>query len=240
MRREKDPLKRQAVGQSMNLARLVIAEQPKAPADGWTPTGPTGGVEGNARLTGGAGAALFVILAVEGVTILQIKQLISIHVFVGMLLVPLVLLKTATTSYRAGHFYTGDPSYRRKGAPLPLLRFTGPLLVLSSLALLGTGIALIALGRNVGHQYLWLHQATFFVWAALIVVHVLGHLRETATLTAADWRERNWNGEAEHRLAGARARLSLLVVTLAVGVVLGIASLAWVGTWHHIGHFGHG
>jgi hypothetical protein len=202
--------------------------------------GPGGGVEGNARLTGGAGAALFVILAVEGVTILQVRQLISVHVFVGMLLVPLVLLKTATTGYRFAHYYTGDPSYRRKGPPLPILRFTGPLLVLASLALLGTGIALIALGRSVGHQYLWLHRATFFVWAALIAVHVLGHLRETATLAAADWRERNWRGDVEHRLAGVRARLSLLVVTLAVGAVLGIASLTWIGTWHHIGHFGHG
>jgi len=197
-------------------------------------------VEGNARLTGGAGAALFVILAVEAVTVLQIKQLISVHVFVGMLLVPLVLLKTGTTGYRFAHYYTGDPSYRRKGPPHPILRITGPFLVLSSLVLLGTGIALIALGRNVGHQYLWLHQATFFVWAALIVVHTLGHLRETATLTAADWQERDLSGVAEHRLAGARARLSLLVVTLAVGAVLGIASLGWIGTWHHIGHFGHG
>jgi hypothetical protein len=224
----------------MNFARLVTPERPKTPPDPSEPMGPGGGVEGNARLTGGAGAALFVILAVEAVTVLQIKQLISVHVFVGMLLVPLVLLKTGTTGYRFAHYYTGDPSYRRKGPPHPMLRFTGPLLVLSSLVLLGSGIALIALGRNVGHQYLWLHQATFFVWAVLIVIHTLGHLRETATLTAADWQERNLSGAAEHRVAGARARLSLLVVTLAVGTVLGLASLAWIGTWHHIGHLGHG
>jgi hypothetical protein len=224
----------------MNFARLVTAERPTTPPDPSEPMGPGGGVEGNARLTGGAGAALFVILAVEAVTVLQIKQLISVHVFVGMLLVPLVLLKTGTTGYRFAHYYAGDPSYRRKGPPHPILRFTGPLLVLFSLVLLGSGIALIALGRNVGHQYLWLHQATFFVWAALIVIHTLGHLRETATLTAADWQERNLSGAVEHRVAGARARLSLLVVTLAVGTVLAIASLAWIGTWHHIGHFGHG
>jgi hypothetical protein len=224
----------------MNLARLVTAERPGRQSDRSEPLGPGGGVDGNARLTGGAGAALFVILAVEAVTLLQIKQLISVHVFVGMLLVPLVLLKAGTTGYRFARYYTGHPSYRRKGPPHPILRFTGPLLVLSSLVLLGTGIALIALGRSVGHQYLWLHQATFFVWAALIVIHTIGHLRETATLTAADWQEHNFSGGAEHRLAGARARLSLLVVTLAVGTVLGIASLAWIGTWHHLGHLGHG
>jgi hypothetical protein len=224
----------------MNWARTATADPPQALPGSSELIGPGGGVEGNARLTGGAGAALFLILAVEAVTLLQIKQLISVHVFVGMLLVPLVLLKTTTTGYRFTHYYRGDPAYTRKGPPHPILRITGPFLVLTSLVLLGSGIALIALGRNVGHQYLWLHQATFFVWAALIAVHTLGHLRETATLTAADWQEHNLSGTTEHRLAGARARLSLLVVTLAVGIVLGVASLGWIGTWHHIGHFGHG
>jgi hypothetical protein len=224
----------------VNLTRLVIAEPPAAGADRQLSVGRGGGVEGNSRLTGGVGAALFVILAVEAVTVLQVKQLISLHVFVGMLLVPLVLLKTATTGYRFARYYRGDAAYARKGPPPLILRITGPPLVLSSLALLGTGVALIALGRSAGHQYLWLHQASFFVWAALIAVHVLGHLQETAALTAADWRERPGRGETEHRLAGARARLSLVVATLAVGAVLGIASLGWVGTWHHVSHLGHG
>jgi hypothetical protein len=223
----------------MELARLVRGE-PLAPRDVTVPTGPGGGVEGNARLTGAAGAALFVILAVEGLTLLQIHQLISWHVFLGMLLVPLVLLKTASTMYRFGRYYAGDPPYAAKGPPHPLLRVTGPLLVLSTLALLGTGIALVALGRDVGHQYLGLHKATFFVWAGLFAVHLLGHTRETATLVAADWREHAPGGAAAPRLAGAGARVSLVVVTLAVGVALGVASLSWVGSWHHFLRFGHG
>jgi hypothetical protein len=198
------------------------------------------GVEGNARLTGVTGVALFLIIAIEGVTVLQIKQLISVHVFIGMLLVPLVLLKTGTTGYRATRYYFGEPGYTDKGAPHSILRITGPLLVLSSLALLGTGIALVALGRSVGHQYLVLHQVTFIIWIALLGIHLLGHYRETLTLAGADWQERDYRGEAEHRVAGARARLSLLVVTIAVGLVLGIASLSWVGTWHHFVHFGNG
>jgi len=42
-----------------------------------------GSVEGNARLTGVTGAALFVLLAAEGITILRIHDLITAHVFVG-------------------------------------------------------------------------------------------------------------------------------------------------------------
>jgi hypothetical protein len=224
----------------MNLTSLVIAERPAKVVDPSLAAGPGGGAEGNSRLTGGVGAAMFVILAVEGVTVLQIHQLITLHVFLGLLLVPLVLLKTATTGYRFARYYTGDAAYSKKGPPPLILRVTGPLVVVTSLLLLGSGLLLIALGRSVGHQYLWIHQATFFVWGVLILVHVIGHLQETATLTAADWRERPSRGEAEHRVAGARARLSLLVVTVAVGLVLGIASINWVGAWHHFHHLGHG
>ena len=226
----------------MNLSRVLSDEHPRDPqrpgSSDAAPLAP--GVEGNSRLTGAAGAVLFLILAVEGLTLLQMHQLISLHVFLGLLLVPLVLLKTATTGYRFAHYYGGDPPYRRKGPPITILRVTGPLLALSTLLLLGTGLALIALGRSVGHQYLWLHKATFFVWAALIAVHVLGHLRETPRLAVADWRER-FGRAREHAVSGAPARLGVLVVTLLVGVGLGIASLSWVGTWHHMARlFGHG
>jgi len=40
-------------------------------------------VEGNARLTGLNGVLLVVLVAVEGATILRIRQLISVHVYVG-------------------------------------------------------------------------------------------------------------------------------------------------------------
>jgi len=223
----------------MNVARPTIADRDLT---GWesAPGERTGGVEGNGRLTGIVAAVLFFVLAAEVVTLLQIRQLISVHVFVGMLLVPLVLLKTATTTYRMIHYYRGDAAYRRKGPPHPVLRVTGPLLVLTSLALLGSGIALVALGRRVGHGYLWVHKTIFFVWAALIAVHVLGHLRETVTLASADWRERAARGEPRSaRVAGPGTRAAVIGVTVLAGVVLGVVSLGWIGTWHHLGDFGH-
>jgi len=64
------------------------------------------GVEGNARLTGLNGV-LLVLLAVEGATILRIRQLISVHVYVGVLLVGPVLLKCASTVYRFIRYYAG-------------------------------------------------------------------------------------------------------------------------------------
>ena len=56
-----------------------------------------GGTEGNARLIGWTGLVLLVLLAIEGVTILDIRPLLSVHVFVGLLLIPPVALKLGAT-----------------------------------------------------------------------------------------------------------------------------------------------
>ncbi len=77
----------------------------------------TGGADGNERLTAAAGAVLLVLFAAEGLTILSIHQLITVHFFLGMLLIGPVLLKAATVCYRFVRYYTGALEYRRKGPP---------------------------------------------------------------------------------------------------------------------------
>ena len=79
----------------------------------------TGGADGNERLTAATGAVLLVLFAAEGFTILSIHQLITVHFFLGMLLIGPVLLKAATVCYRFVRYYTGAPEYRRKGPPGP-------------------------------------------------------------------------------------------------------------------------
>jgi hypothetical protein len=101
------------------------------------------GVEGNARLTGAAAAALLVLLAAEGATIPFIGQLLGPHIFIGMLLIPPVLLKLGSTGYRFARYYTGSPPYVQKGPPLLVLRVLAPGVVLTTLALFGTGVALL-------------------------------------------------------------------------------------------------
>ncbi|MBO0744705.1 MAG: hypothetical protein J2P43_06785, partial [Candidatus Dormibacteraeota bacterium] len=53
-------------------------------------------VEANSRLTAQTGVVLFVLLAAEGVTILSIRALLLPHIFIGLLLVPPLLLKIAS------------------------------------------------------------------------------------------------------------------------------------------------
>src|SRR5579871_1180016 len=98
-----------------------------------------GGAVGNNRLTSVLGVILLIGLAVEGVTIPRIHQLLSVHVFVGMLLLGPVAAKLASTGYRFARYYAGGVEYVRLGPPQPLMRFlVAPVLVLSTLTLFGS------------------------------------------------------------------------------------------------------
>lgn len=187
------------------------------------------GVEGNARLTAAVGVVLLVLLAVEGYTILDVHGLISLHIFLGILLVGPVLLKIASTTYRFARYYLGSADYVRKGPPHIILRVIGPLVTVSSLAVLGTGIGLI--WDRSGGALLKAHQASFIVWVSVMTLHVLGHLRGAF---------RESGRELRHRSSGRRIRLGLVVGSVIVGVGLALLLFPSASSWtmqHH--GFGH-
>jgi hypothetical protein len=183
-------------------------------------------VEANAQLTGVTGALLFVALAVEGVTILRVHDLLRPHMFLGMVIGALVCLKLGSTGYRFARYYSGDPAYVRRGAPHPILRLIGPFVALTSVAVVATGIVLGLGGRSARDPWLTLHKASFIVWFGLMTVHVLGHLRETASLSA-----RELAVEPAAAAPGRGARLALVAVTVALGVAGGLVALDWASTW---------
>ena len=82
--------------------------------------------EGNERLTALTAMVLLVLLAVEGVTIVWLRPFLTVHLFVGLMLIPPVGLKLASTGYRFARYYTRNAGYRRKGPPPALLRWTAP------------------------------------------------------------------------------------------------------------------
>ncbi len=184
------------------------------------------GVTGNSRLTAALGAVLFVAFAVEGVTLLVgVNQMFAVHIFVGVLVVPPVVAKIGTTAYRMVRYYTRDDRYRRKGPPHVVLRVIGPLVILSTVALLATGIGTIAVHGTTSRDLRDLHQTAFIVWVILMSVHVLGHLVETARLSAGDWTPRG------PRVAGTNPRRTLVVVPLLAGVILGVLAVGWANDW---------
>jgi hypothetical protein len=185
------------------------------------------GVAGNSRITGMVGAVLLVLLAAEGATIPFIGGLLGPHIFIGMLLVPPVALKVGSTGYRFVQYYRGTYAYKRKGPPALYLRVLGPLVVVSSVALLGTGVALLV-GGPPSHSLVFLHKLSFFVWVGAMTVHVLGHLLELPKLALPDWRRR---GGREAELAGAGMRIALLGTSLVAGLVLALATISVASPW---------
>jgi hypothetical protein len=194
---------------------------PTAPADP--------GVEGNSRLTSVTGVLLIGLLAVEGLTILSIHGLITLHIFIGIVLLGPILLKTASTVYRFAGYYTGRAAYVQKGPPHIILRLLGPVVIVLSLAVLGTGLGLLAVKPDHEGILLFAHKATFILWIGATTIHVLGHVREAAV---SSWQEiRPVPGDRASRRRF--LRLAAVAMSLAVGVGAAAAITPHASSWTH-------
>jgi hypothetical protein len=185
----------------------------------------TAGPEGNARLTALTGVALMVLLAVEGITLISLRSMISWHIFVGLLLVPVVALKLGSTGYKIYRYYTRRPDYVKAGPPHLLLRLLGPVVALSTIALLASGILLIAERPGDGLTLL-LHKASFVVWVGAFGVHTLAHLGPLPRALRSDLGGRD-------EVAGSRRRLLLVAGAVVIGAIAAVALLPQSAAWVH-------
>jgi len=201
------------------VTRGQPAEEPDEQAD-------SDGVEANARLTGMTAAVLLVLFVIEGITILRVRSLLTVHVVIGMLLLPPVLLKIGSTGWRFARYYLGSPEYRRKGPPPALLRLLGPFVVVLTLAVIGTGIALLVGPASMRNTLFALHRDTFILWFIAMAVHVLGHLLEMTRLAPADFYNRT-----RRQVRGAGARQWLIVTSLGIGLLLAVIMAPKAATW---------
>jgi hypothetical protein len=148
--------------------------------------------------------------------------------FVGLVLIPPVLVKLGSTGYRFARYYLRAPAYREKGPPPMPLRVLAPALVATTVGVFATGVALLALGRR-SDTLLEVHKVTFIVWGVVFGVHVLAHLRGMARSLRSDW-----------RVPGARMRLALLAASITSGLTVAIAVLPSISHWHGGHHHHHG
>lgn len=211
-----------------------------------------GGTDGNRLLTTQAGAILIVLLLVLGISIVRIGQLLSVHLFVGMMLIPVVALKLSGAGYRFVRYYTFDPSYRRAGPPAPILRAIAPIVVLSTVVLFLTGVILLVDGPGARGILSELHKLSFFVWIAFTALHVIGHIGEIPGALSTRW-EGSLTGltteirslpgmrrvvpaeespEWDASGTGRAGRLLSLLGALVAGTVLALLSIhLWFGPW---------
>lgn len=186
----------------------------------------TGGVAGNERLTAMTGAVLLVLFLAEGVTILRLHRLLTMHFFVGMLLLGPVALKVTSTGYRFVRYYCDAAPYVRKGPPAPLMRMLGPPVMATSLAVLGTGVALAVAGPG-DRQWIFLHKASFVAWFAVMTVHVLVYAPRLPRVLLGGQAD----GRTRAALGGRTARWLLLAASLACGLLLAATTMHRVAGW---------
>lgn len=128
-------------------------------------------------------------------------------------------------------YYSGKPAYVDAGPPPIPLRLLGPLVVASTLALLGSGVQLVIVGEDSARQsttllglsvsWLALHQAAFACWAVVTGLHVLARFLLAVRLTRA--------GVIGHVGTGLRATTAVAVV--AASVLVSLLVLNGAGSW---------
>jgi hypothetical protein len=138
----------------------------------------------NRRLRAAAGAALLAAIVAELATLANLGTLLTVHVFVGVLMAGPLAVKLGSTGWRFVRYYAGAPAYVREGPPPLALRLLAPLLVASTLAVVGTGFALVVTGPARPGPFVALHVISFLVWMPAIAIHVLAHVRQVPRLVA--------------------------------------------------------
>jgi hypothetical protein len=182
---------------------------------------------GNERLTAAVGLLVIVPVLVEIATVLLgVHTFMSVHVFVGLALIPAVLLKLGSTGWRFVRYYTRSRDYVALGPPRIAMRVLAPLFVAATVVLFASGVAMgllhgqaLAIARN-------LHGPASVVWLVLLGLHVLVYLRRA-------WQRAGEDVEPASRSAvrGAAARAGALAGAVLGGFVLGFATVPAQHRW---------
>lgn len=185
------------------------------------------GVVGNERLTALASAVLLVFILIELVSSVDLHVGIAVHIVGGVLLTGPLLVKLGSTGYRFLRYYTGSSAYVHKGPPRLPLRVLAPLLVVTTLLVVGSGLGLVVIDPMHASQLLPLHNLSVLVWLSLIAIHVGTYLWRTPRLIADDWVKQG--SENQHRAHLFRLGLNLgaLVAGVIAAVLLFPGAVPW-------------
>jgi hypothetical protein len=187
-------------------------------------------VEPNARLTADVAVVLLVLFVVQiGTVVIGVTSHLTLHVMVGLLLVPPLLVKISSVSWRFVRYYRHDEAYRRKGPPALVLRALSPVFLVVTLVLFISGIVLLLAPSALGGPHgtmLRIHAVSFFLWLLLLLAHLAGHARDLRHLALKDWARRT-----RVAVPGSTLRQSIVLASLAAGLALALSLVGQVGTF---------
>jgi hypothetical protein len=157
-------------------------------------------------------------------TTLLMGSLFGLHFFLGMVLIGPVCLKIGSTVWRFTRYYTGSAPYVRRGPPPMPQRVLGPLLVLTSAGVLGTGVMLAVSGPALWLQKL--HQRFFYLWLIVVIIHLVHYLPKLPRLLTS-----HPAGQALRAVTASRQRWLLLTGSLILGLILAVLTYHLRARW---------
>lgn len=172
--------------------------------------------------------------------LLGVHSFMSLHVFVGLALIPAVVLKLGSTGWRFVRYYTRSRPYLALGPPQIAMRVIAPLFVTATIVLFGSGIAMGVLHGHSLQLARSLHGPASVAWLGLFGLHVLVYLRRAWTFTAEDALP-----ALRRPLRGRAARAWAVGAIVVAGLVVGLATVPAQHRWvdlsrdHHDHRDGH-
>lgn len=209
----------------MSEPSLVEATKPRRP-----PFLPRFNPDGNERLTAAVGLVLVVLTLIELATLLLgLQNTLRWHVFVGLVLLPPIAVKLASTGWRFARYYTRNMAYREKGAPQLVMRALAPALVLFTVLLFGSGVALGLLHGQALDVARRIHGPAAFLWTVTLGLHVLVYLPRALRAVGGDLHART-----RRSVENARLRTLVVVAAVVAGVLVGAATWPVQHDWLHL------
>jgi hypothetical protein len=183
--------------------------------------------EGNGRLTAAVGLLVLAPVVVELATILLgVHTFMSLHVFIGLALIPAVLLKLGSTGWRFVRYYTRSRPYVAQGPPQIAMRLLAPLFVLATVVLFGSGVAMGLLHGDALEIARRLHGPASVIWLVLLGLHVAFYLRRALRSTSQDALR-----SKRQPIHGRRLRAYAVVAVAIGGLLLGAATVPAQHRW---------
>lgn len=178
--------------------------------------------DGNERLTAAVGLMLIVLSVVEIATLVfGLQTYLHAHVFIGLVLLPPIAVKLASTGWRFARYYTRNEAYRLKGAPQIVMRLLAPFLVVFTILLFGSGVAMAFVHGSALDLARRVHGPAAAGWLLTLGVHVAVHIGRAVRAVARD-------------AVGARTRTWIVTGAAAAGLVVGVATLPVQHVWLHL------
>lgn len=209
------------------------------------------GVVGNSRLTSLLGVVLLALLAIQVVSALFFALLTynvaffngptydivrPVHFFVGFAIMPLLGLKLVSTGWRFSRYYLHSRAYRRAGPPQWMARLSAPLLIISGISLFASGVEMWSFQNQLNWPWTAIHNVAAFTFVAVLLLHVVIHIRQANREAAEDLSARPVIRDAgaagvtaavREPLGGRVTRRAVLVAAVVLGAVLGAGASGW-------------